>query len=64
LLDVIPKDYIKLAKNLVDYDHFDFIWGVKANEKIYQDVIQKISNYEAVILRRKSKKNIKKLLRD
>ncbi|KAI1719861.1 alpha/beta-hydrolase lipase region domain-containing protein [Ditylenchus destructor] len=39
LLSVVPKEFIKLSKNLPHFNHFDFLWGLKAHDEIYTEII-------------------------
>uniref|UniRef100_A0A914N544 Partial AB-hydrolase lipase domain-containing protein n=1 Tax=Meloidogyne incognita TaxID=6306 RepID=A0A914N544_MELIC len=40
ILQQIPSKYIKIAKNLPNFNHFDFIWGINANKIIYDEIIK------------------------
>ncbi|KAF7623626.1 Metalloendopeptidase [Meloidogyne graminicola] len=35
----IPKKFIKVAKKLPNFNHFDFLWGLDAPDKIYNEII-------------------------
>nr|CAD2128116.1 unnamed protein product [Meloidogyne enterolobii] len=41
IIKQIPKENIK-AKKLPNFNHFDFIWGMNAPEKIYKEMIKEI----------------------
>uniref|UniRef100_A0A915NCZ1 AB hydrolase-1 domain-containing protein n=1 Tax=Meloidogyne javanica TaxID=6303 RepID=A0A915NCZ1_MELJA len=41
IIKQIPKENIK-AKKLPNFNHFDFIWGMNAPEKIYKEMIEEI----------------------
>uniref|UniRef100_A0A915N8Q8 Partial AB-hydrolase lipase domain-containing protein n=1 Tax=Meloidogyne javanica TaxID=6303 RepID=A0A915N8Q8_MELJA len=40
ILQQIPSKNIKIAKNLPNFNHFDFIWGINANKIIYDEIIK------------------------
>nr|CAD2191363.1 unnamed protein product [Meloidogyne enterolobii] len=40
ILQQIPSKYIKISKNLPNFNHFDFIWGINANKIIYDEIIK------------------------
>ncbi|MFH4974800.1 hypothetical protein AB6A40_001509 [Gnathostoma spinigerum] len=40
LIAVIPKEFIIENNELVHFNHFDFIWGMNAPEKIYRPIIK------------------------
>ncbi|KAH7727169.1 CBN-LIPL-6 protein [Aphelenchoides avenae] len=42
LTKVIPEEYVKLATSLKDFNHFDFIWGLRAPDEIYKGIIATI----------------------
>uniref|UniRef100_A0A0K0EJA2 Lipase n=2 Tax=Strongyloides stercoralis TaxID=6248 RepID=A0A0K0EJA2_STRER len=42
LLHVLPN--IKLNKHLIDFNHFDFIYGLRARKEIYDDIIEIIKS--------------------
>lgn len=39
LLKDLPKQYLKSAMMLDDFNHFDFIWGQRAAAEIYTPLI-------------------------
>ena len=43
---LIPKlkktQVLHFVKNMTDYDHLDFIWGINANRKVYDVIIDDI----------------------
>nr|CAD2135629.1 unnamed protein product [Meloidogyne enterolobii] len=43
IIKQIPKENIKIAKKLPNFNHFDFIWGINAPDKIYKGMIEEIS---------------------
>lgn len=49
LLKQIPGEWIKLARNLPHFNHFDFIWGLLAPKEIYAEIIQVVTNHEKLI---------------
>lgn len=45
LLDLLPKEST-FSYSIEDYAHLDYIWGVDANEKIYQNIIKIMEEHE------------------
>ncbi|KAL7073127.1 hypothetical protein ACQ4LE_006991 [Meloidogyne hapla] len=45
IIQQIPKENIKIAKDLPNFNHFDFIWGLKAPEQIYSEIIREATEY-------------------
>ena len=37
------KSTLVFVKNISSYEHLDFIWGINANELVYDEIIQQIS---------------------
>ena len=37
------KSTLVFAKNISSYEHLDFIWGINANQLVYDEIIQQIS---------------------
>ncbi len=46
LIGVIPPEYLKLAKNMPHFNHFDFIWGLNAPAEVYAEIISTARDYE------------------
>ncbi|VDD86864.1 unnamed protein product, partial [Enterobius vermicularis] len=42
LLTQLPKKYLKLAEKLDDFNHNDFLWGLRAPEEIYVPIAKNI----------------------
>ncbi|VDN08496.1 unnamed protein product, partial [Thelazia callipaeda] len=40
IIAVIPEEYLMQNKQLENFNHFDFIWGIHAAKEIYHDIIQ------------------------
>ncbi|CAJ0936903.1 unnamed protein product, partial [Mesorhabditis belari] len=43
ILKMIDQKYIKLSKKLSDFNHNDFLWGLRAREEIYDVIVNVIS---------------------
>nr|CAD2209510.1 unnamed protein product [Meloidogyne enterolobii] len=43
ILQQIPQENIKLAKELPNFNHLDFIWGQDAAKEIYEKIIKEIN---------------------
>uniref|UniRef100_A0A915BVJ1 Lipase n=2 Tax=Parascaris univalens TaxID=6257 RepID=A0A915BVJ1_PARUN len=50
LLAVIPKRYIIENNQLQNFNHFDFIWGIRAAEEIYIPIINTIKDDHEIIV--------------
>uniref|UniRef100_A0AC35TK84 Lipase n=1 Tax=Rhabditophanes sp. KR3021 TaxID=114890 RepID=A0AC35TK84_9BILA len=46
ILSKIPPKYIKLSSKLTDFNHFDFIYGLRAKKEIYEPIINIINQNE------------------
>ncbi|VDK57478.1 unnamed protein product [Anisakis simplex] len=47
LLPKIQPQFLKQNNRLNDYNHFDFIWGLRAPDEIYKPIIRIISAHES-----------------
>lgn len=46
LLARIPQQYLKQNNHLIDFNHFDFVWGLRATDEIYKPIIRTIIAHE------------------
>ena len=54
----IPKEYVKLSTSLKDFNHFDFIWGLRAADEIYKGIIVTIQEDHMRLNNRSPKKKM------
>ncbi|CAG9539870.1 unnamed protein product [Cercopithifilaria johnstoni] len=47
LLSILPKNSIKMRKKFKNYNHLDFIWGLRAAAGIYKPIISIIKDHRA-----------------
>jgi len=49
LLNVISGKFLKFTKKLPNFNHLDFIWGERAAEEVYSEIIKYAQQYEKAI---------------
>ncbi|KAI3422394.1 hypothetical protein GPALN_012912 [Globodera pallida] len=52
ILRSVPPQFIKKAQKLPDFNHFDFVWGMLAPDKIYRQITETAKRHEKSIGRR------------
>ncbi|VDK53034.1 unnamed protein product [Anisakis simplex] len=45
IIDRMRPEYLVESNRLVNFNHFDYVWGVEAAEQIYKPIISRISGY-------------------